>query len=76
MEPDHKPSKQHPRRLSDAMRKVVNKEVLRLLHVGVIYPIQDSDLVMLVQVVPKKGAITSKERAYIRGKSTRMCIDC
>ena len=58
------------------MRKVVNKEVLRLLHVGVIYPIQDSDLVMLVQVVPKKGAITSEERAYLRGKSTRMCIDC
>ena len=57
------------------MRKVVNKEVLRLLHVGVIYPIQDSDLVMLVQVVPKKGAITSEERAYLRGKSTRMCIN-
>ena len=58
------------------MRKVVNKEVLRLLHVGVIYPIQDSDLVMLVQVVPKKGAIISEERAYLRGKSKRMCIDC
>ena len=43
---------------------------------GIIYPMQDSDLVMLVQVVPKKGAITSKERAYVRGKSTRMCIDC
>ena len=58
------------------MRKVVNKEVLRLLHVGVIYPMQDIDLVMLVQVVPKKGAITSEERAYLRGKSTRMCINC
>ena len=57
------------------MRKVVNKEVLRLLHVGVIYPMQDIDLVMLVQVVPKKGAITSEERAYLRGKSTRMCIN-
>ena len=82
MEPDHKPSKQHPRRLSDAMRKVVNKEVLRLLHVGVIYPIQDSDLVMLVQVVPKKGAITSEGAhtlegnqqgcASIAGSSTRL----
>ena len=58
------------------MWKVVKNEVLRLLHVGVIYPIQDSDLVMLVQVVPKKGAIISEERAYLRGKSTRMCIDC
>ena len=43
---------------------------------GIIYPMQDSDLVMLVQVVPKKGAITSEERAYLRGKSKRMCIDC
>ena len=47
------------------MRKVVNKEVLRLLHVGVIHPMQDSDLVMLVQLVPKKGAITSEVRALI-----------
>ena len=38
------------------MWKVVKKEVLRLPHVGVIYPMQDSDLVMLVQVVSKKGA--------------------
>ena len=53
MEPDHKPSKEHQRRLSDAMRKVV-KEVLRLLHVGVINPMEDSDLVMLVQVNPKE----------------------
>ena len=63
MEPDHKPSKEHQRRLSDAMWKVVKKEVLRLLHEGVIYPMQDSDLVILVQVVPKKGAITSEKRA-------------
>ena len=58
------------------MRKVVNKEVLSLLHVGIIYPMQDSDLVMLVQVAPKKGATTSDERVYLRGKSTRMFIDC
>ena len=75
MEPDYKSSKQHHRQLSDAMRKVVSKKVLRLLHVGIIYPMQDRDLVMLVQVVPKKGAITSEERAYLRGKSTRMCIN-
>ena len=38
------------------MRKVVSKRVLRLLHVGVIHPMQDSDLVMLVQVDPKEGS--------------------
>ena len=58
------------------MRKVVSKRVLRLLHVCIIHPMQDSDLVMLVQVIPKKGTITSEERAYLRGKSKRMCIDC
>ena len=56
MEPDYKSSKQHHRQLSDAMRKVVSKKVLRLLHVGVIYPMQDIDLVMLVQVDPKEGS--------------------
>ena len=50
------PSKEHQRLLSDAMWKVVKKEVLRLPHVGVIYPMQDSDLVMLVQVDPKEGS--------------------
>ena len=56
MEPDHKPSIEHHIRLSDAMWKVVKNEVLRLLQVGVIYPMQDIDLVMLVQVDPKEGS--------------------
>ena len=51
--------------MNDAMRKVVKKEVLRLLHTGVIYPVQDSELVSLVQVVPKKGTITSERSALI-----------
>ena len=58
MEPDHKPSREHQRWLYDAMREVVKKEVLKLLHVGIIYPVQDSEWVSLVQVVPKKGGIT------------------
>ena len=43
----------------------MKQEVLILLHVGVINPVQDSVLVSLVQVVPKKGAITSESRALI-----------
>jgi hypothetical protein len=39
MEPDHKPSREHQRRLNDAMREVVKKEVLKLLHAGIIYPV-------------------------------------
>jgi hypothetical protein len=57
MEADHKPSREHQRRLNDAMREVLKKEVLKLLHMGIIYPMQDSGWVSLVQVVPKKGGM-------------------
>ena len=40
------------------MRVVVKKEVLMLLHAGIIYPVQDSEWVSPVQVVPKKGGMT------------------
>ena len=39
------------------MREVVNKEVLKLLHAGIIYPVPYSEWVSLVQVVPKKGGM-------------------
>ena len=38
MESDHKPLREHQRWLNDAMREVVKKEVLKLLHAGIIYP--------------------------------------
>jgi hypothetical protein len=40
------------------MREVVKKEVLKLLHTGIIYLVQDSEWVSPVQVVPKKGRMT------------------
>jgi hypothetical protein len=40
------------------MREVVKKEVLKLLKVGVIYPISDNEWVNPVQVVQKKGGLT------------------
>ena len=58
MEPDHRPSREHQRWLNDAMRELVKKEVLKLLHAGIIYPMQDSEWVSSVQVVPKKGGMT------------------
>jgi hypothetical protein len=39
------------------MREVVKKEVLKLLHVGIIYPVPHSEWVSPVQVVPKKGGM-------------------
>ena len=40
------------------MMEVVKKEILKLLDVGVIYPILDIKWVSLVQVVPKKSGVT------------------
>ncbi|XP_073138619.1 uncharacterized protein [Henckelia pumila] len=46
------------RLLNPAKKKMVKKEVLKLLNTGVIYAISDSSWVSLVQVMPKKGGIT------------------
>jgi hypothetical protein len=39
------------------MREVVKKEVLKLLHVGIIYPVPHGEWASPVQVVPKKGGM-------------------
>ena len=63
------------------MREVVKKEVLKLLHVGIIYLVQDSKWVNPIQVVPKKGGMTvvRDERIELIPQRTvtgwRMCID-
>ena len=58
LEEDVKPSRQPQRRLNPIMKEVVKKEVLKLLDVGVIYPITDSKWVNPTQVVPKKSGVT------------------
>ena len=40
------------------MMNVVKKEILKLLEIGVIYPISDSNWISPIQVVPKKTGIT------------------
>ena len=50
------------------MREVVKKEVLKLLHAGIIYPVPYSEWVSPVQVVPKKGGTTVVPTGW------RMCI--
>jgi hypothetical protein len=37
------PSREPQRRLNNAMREVVKKEVLKLLHAGIIYPVPNSE---------------------------------
>ena len=63
------------------MREVVKKEVLKLLHVRIIYPVPYSEWVSPVQVVPKKGGMTivKNEMNELIPQRTitgwRMCID-
>jgi hypothetical protein len=81
MQQDHKPIREHQRRLNNAMREVVKKEVLKLLNTGVIYPITNSEWVSPVKVVPKKGGMTvirnEKNKLIPQQTATGwwMCID-
>ncbi|RDX93809.1 hypothetical protein CR513_23877, partial [Mucuna pruriens] len=58
MEEEFKPVRQQQRRLNPTILDVVKKEVTKLLVVGIIYPISDSQWVSPVQVVPKKSGMT------------------
>ena len=54
IEPDCAPTREPQRRLNNAMREVVKKEVLKLLHAEIIYPMPNSEWISPVQVMPKK----------------------
>jgi hypothetical protein len=58
IDPASTPSREPQCRLNNAMREVMKKEVLKLLHTGIIYPVPHSDWVSPIQVVPKKGGMT------------------
>ena len=63
------------------MREVVKKEVLKLLHVEIIYPVPHSEWISPVQVVPKKRGMTvvKNEKNELIPQRTitgwRRCID-
>ena len=63
------------------MREVVKKEILKLLHAGIIYPMLHSEWVSPVQVVPKKEGMTvvkNKKNELIPQRTVTgwwMCID-
>ncbi|XP_026396113.1 uncharacterized protein LOC113290743 [Papaver somniferum] len=58
LEDEAKPTREAQRRLNPSMMEVVKKEILKLLDVGVFYPISDRKWVIPVQVVPKKSGVT------------------
>ncbi|RDX64395.1 hypothetical protein CR513_57059, partial [Mucuna pruriens] len=73
MEEEIKPIRQQQRRLNPTILDVVKKEVTKLLVVGIIYPISDSQWVSLVQVEPKKFGMTVIKNQQ---DELRVCIDC
>ncbi|XP_021769889.1 uncharacterized protein LOC110734151 [Chenopodium quinoa] len=81
LEDDAKPVRQPQRRLNPPMMDVVKKEIIKLLQVGMIFPISDSKWVSPTQVVPKKSGVTVVENQQGEMVPTRVqngwrvCID-
>ncbi|CAL8993245.1 unnamed protein product [Prunus brigantina] len=81
LEEGAKPTREPQRRLNPNMKEVVRAEVLKLLDVGVIYPISDSKWVSAIHVVPKRRGVTvvkneHKELVETRpATSWRVCTD-
>jgi hypothetical protein len=81
LEDEAKPTRNAQKRLNPHMKEVVKKEVLKLLDVGIIYPISNSQWVSPVQVVLKKSEITvvkNEDEELIPTRITtgwRVCID-
>ncbi|CAL9005428.1 unnamed protein product, partial [Prunus brigantina] len=81
LEEGAKPTREQQRRLNPHMKEVVRAEVLKLLDVGIIYPISDSKWVSAIHVVPKRMGITvvkneHKELVQTRpAASWRVCTD-
>nr|GEV10746.1 reverse transcriptase domain-containing protein [Tanacetum cinerariifolium] len=81
IEDDFKPAVQCQRRVNPKIYDVIKKEVLKLLDVGLIYPISDSPCVSPVHCVSKKGGFTVVENDENELIPTRLvmvwrvCID-
>ncbi|GJV48992.1 reverse transcriptase domain-containing protein [Tanacetum coccineum] len=74
MEDNFKPAVQHQRRVNPKIHEVIKKEVIKLLDVGLIYPISDSPWVSPVHCVPKKGGMTVVENEDNELIPTRLVI--
>ncbi|CAH9100957.1 unnamed protein product [Cuscuta epithymum] len=81
LEDEAKAVRQPQRRLNPPMMEVVKKEVIKLLQMGIIFPISDSKWVSPTQVVPKKTGVTvieNKEGEMVPTRiqnGWRVCID-
>ena len=53
-----KPSREPQRRLNPAMQEVEMVQMIKLLDVGIIYPISDNKWISLIHVMPKQVGLT------------------
>ena len=74
LEKEAKPVRQPHRRLNPHMQEVVCVEVLKLLQVGIIYPISDSTWVSPTQVVLKPSRVTTEHNEKGEEVPTRLTI--
>nr|GEW41228.1 reverse transcriptase domain-containing protein [Tanacetum cinerariifolium] len=78
---DKKPIVQKQRRLNPNMQEVVKQEIMKLLDIGIIYPITNSPWVSPIHCVPKKNGITvvtNKNDELVPTRTItgwRVCID-
>ncbi|XP_042056370.1 uncharacterized protein LOC121800948 [Salvia splendens] len=76
-----KPHRDQQRKLNPNMREEVLKEIVKLVYIGIIYSIPDSNWVSPVHMVPKKGGIQvvkNEKNELIPTRPVtgwRMCID-
>nr|GEZ92290.1 reverse transcriptase domain-containing protein [Tanacetum cinerariifolium] len=81
IEEDFEPAVQHQRRVNPKIHDVIKQEVIKLLDVGLIYPISNSPWVSPVHCIPKKGGFTvieNEDNELILTRlvtSWRICID-
>jgi hypothetical protein len=81
LEEDAKPSREPQRRLNPAIQEVVRARVIKLLDVGLIYPISDSKWVAPIHVVPKRArlmVVKNKDDELVPTRiqsGWRVCID-
>nr|GFA81499.1 reverse transcriptase domain-containing protein [Tanacetum cinerariifolium] len=81
IEEDFTPAVQHQRRVNPKIHDVIKQEVIKLLDVGLIYPISDSPGVSPVHCVPKKGwfiVVENKDNELILTRLVTgwcVCID-
>jgi len=81
LEENAKTLREPQRRLNPILKEVVRAEVIKLLDVGIIYPISDSQWVSPIQVVPKKSrvtVVTNENNEFVPARvqtDWRVCID-